>query len=118
MNNILAENERLRPRVEEAVTYKYGTTVGGNVFKSIRDFFFDIIDGGSIGKSVKKQFGLPGFRSFVQDDIDSYGKQLLDLVDSYKLQPGRNINEGFLAAYNSIRGNIVNTNNVFQNEAD
>jgi hypothetical protein len=39
MNNLLAENDKLRPKVEEAVTYKYGTSVLSNISKTLSDFF-------------------------------------------------------------------------------
>jgi hypothetical protein len=74
MNNILAQNEKLRPKVEEAASYKYSPTVGGTVFKSIRDFFFNILDGGDYGKQFKKKHNLPVISDIIPDDVGNYGQ--------------------------------------------
>ena len=118
MNNILAQNEKLRPKVEEAASYKYSPTVGGTVFKSIRDFFFNILDGGDYGKQFKKKHNLPVISDIIPDDVGNYGQQLLDLAKSYKLTPGRNINEQFLAQFENLKNNINSTNDKFQSDVD
>lgn len=113
MNNILSQNEKLRTKVEEATTYKYDTTVSGNIFRNIRDFFFEVLDN---WQSRYVKGGKPS--KLLPDDIGSYGKQLLNLSDSYKLNPGRHIDESFLNSYLQLRNNIISTNDKFQEDAD
>lgn len=127
MNNILAQNSKLRPAVEEAVTYKYDTSVGKQAMRSIKEFISSALESpvaavinpvisaasSVFDYGVNKVLGM-----LSKGDVGTYGQKLLDLVDSNEIKPGNSLSEDFLNSYRDISGGIAAYNKAFQEESD
>lgn len=80
MNNILAENEKIAPAMEEAVSYVYDMKAGG-VARSLSDFINKSIPAPlqaimpASMKLLTSSVGLAG--QFSPTDVGQYGNQLL-----------------------------------------
>lgn len=124
MNNILAANDKLKQSVNDAVTYDYDTSVVNAVARGIADFIGSTLDNPVLNaifpitafanqpKNIMSEKGIGA------SDIGSYGKKLLDLLDSNKLNPGQQLSQDFLNSFNEISNNILKSNKKFQDAAD
>lgn len=121
MNNILAENEKIRPKVEEAVTYKYGTSVLSNVSKTLSDFFSEntpILAPFEVRTVLDFLQNTKAFSKLLPQDIGQQGKRLLDLTKQYKIRPGEAMSQQFIDDFGSIKESIDKKNRQFQDSAD
>jgi hypothetical protein len=119
MNNILAQNDKLRPIVEQAVTYNYDKSLGKTVTRSIFEFINNGLNNEIVNailpptavlragteKAIEKGLG---------NDVSRYGKELLDLTGSSKIKPGTPLPDSFMNDYVKISQNIDKFNKEFQ----
>jgi len=94
MNNLLANTSKLRPAVEEAVSYNYDTNVFKTAVRNITEFINNGLNNEFINMALplssvlRAGTEIASQHAFGKDDVGANGKQLLDLVDSGNLKPG------------------------------
>jgi hypothetical protein len=123
MNNLLAENSKLRPAVEEAVTYTYDSDVLKTAARNITEFVNNGLNN-SLVNTIAPPTAL--FRAgteyaqrkmFGKDDVGANGKKLLELIDANELKPGESLSPDFLESYRRLTGRISAYNEHFQKAA-
>lgn len=124
MNNILAQNDKLRNSVDEAVTYDYDSSVGSGVVRGIADFISSTLDNpimtslSPVLKGVKDVANAVSTKGIITNDVGSYGKRLVNLLDSNRPKPGESLSEDFLKSFYEISDNISKSNKDFQQASD
>ena len=103
--------------VEEAVTYKYDTSIGKTVMRSVSEFITSTLKDLSMNMMTPSKLAGTAIDiamdNILGDDVGTYGKRLLDLVDANNIKPGNALSEDFINSYRNISDGIGAYNKYF-----